>query len=186
MPTPYLLSIVTVVLILPINFVILSVFAALGAGIGELTAWFVGRGTAEVISKEKYDKQIKGLKELIDKGYGFPLIVLYALTPLPDDLLLIPVGLAKYSLKKSLIACFIGKLLMMLILTGFVLLTRDTAFGQWALSLYGLEVTDTSVKSTGESITSTIMIIGTVIITTLIVKIDWIKVGKRLKKLFKK
>jgi uncharacterized membrane protein YdjX (TVP38/TMEM64 family) len=48
--------------------------------------------------------------------YGTFAIFLFALTPLPDDLLFIPLGIMHYSLTKALLACFIGKLCMSFII----------------------------------------------------------------------
>ena len=44
--------------------------------------------------------------------YGFIAIFLFALTPLPDDLLFIPLGVMRYSLIRALIPALIGKICM--------------------------------------------------------------------------
>jgi len=47
-------------------------------------------------------------------GYLFGFFI-FALTPLPDDLLFIPLGIMRYNLPKTLLAAFFGKLVMLLI-----------------------------------------------------------------------
>ena len=39
-------------------------------------------------------------------------IFLFAALPLPDDLILVPLGMLRYSLRKALIAAFFGKVVM--------------------------------------------------------------------------
>jgi len=184
LPVPYILTVMTTLLVLPINPIILALFAALGASVGELTAWVLGWGTSEMLKKKDYIDKIKGLNELIDKGFAYPLIVLYAATPLPDDILLIALGIRRYSLKKSLVAAFIGKLLMVFSLLFAVFLAENTFIGQLVLYLFGLDVSNGTVKSTGNTIVTTITLLVTTAITVLIVMVDWRSVGKRIKKAF--
>ncbi len=182
LPMPYLISIITILLVLPINPIVLSIFAALGSSIGELSAWLLGRSFAQVVDEETYENKIKGLEALIQKGYGFWLIFLFAATPLPDDLLLIALGMQKYSLKNTLVPAFIGKLLMVLSLAFTVFIAKNTIIGQLVLSVFGLSVTNGAVTSTGNTITSTIAMAVTTLVTIIIITVDWTKVWKRLKK----
>jgi len=182
LPVPYILSILTVLLTLPINPIILALFAALGASIGELSAWLLGRGAAELMSEEFYDKKIKGLELLIEKGYGFWLVLLFAATPLPDDILLIALGMQKYSLKKSLTASIIGKFLQVISLFFIVFLAKNTLLGQLVLYAFGLDVTNGGVQSTGNTTLSTITMAITITFTIILITVDWEKLWKRLKK----
>jgi uncharacterized membrane protein YdjX (TVP38/TMEM64 family) len=52
----------------------------------------------------------------IFKKFGLPAIFIFALTPLPDDMLFIPLGLMHYSLWRALVACIAGKFVMSLII----------------------------------------------------------------------
>ena len=90
--------------------ILLGLVCGLGAGIGEFSAYLVGRGGRQLI-EEKYGKRLESAKRLIQR-YGALAIFIFAATPLPDDMLLIPLGLIKYDLKKALLACFLGKWLM--------------------------------------------------------------------------
>ena len=44
--------------------------------------------------------------------YGPLLIFIFALTPLPDDLLFIPLGISRYNFVKAFIPCLLGKIAM--------------------------------------------------------------------------
>jgi len=48
--------------------------------------------------------------------YGSVTIFIFALTPLPDDLLFIPLGMMRYKFIKAFIPCLAGKILMCFIL----------------------------------------------------------------------
>ena len=89
---------------------LLGLVCGLGAGIGEFSAYLVGRGGRELV-EEKYGRRLESMKRLIQR-YGALAIIVFAATPLPDDLLLIPLGLLRYDLKKALLACLLGKWLM--------------------------------------------------------------------------
>ncbi len=185
LPMPYLVSIVTLFLTIPVNPVFLALAAAFGASIGELSAWLFGRGAAEVIDEDTYEKKIKGLVELIRKGLAFPLIVLFAATPLPDDILLIALGMEKYSLKKSLIASFIGKLILVSILLIGAVALKNTVTGNFILYLFGLDISDGVVKSAGDPVVSTITMVVTIIITLIVIMVDWKKLFRRWKRIKK-
>jgi membrane protein YqaA with SNARE-associated domain len=56
-------------------------------------------------------KQLENAKKLVQK-YGVSIIFLFAILPLPDDVILIPLGMLRYDLKKAMIAMFTGKSIM--------------------------------------------------------------------------
>ena len=65
--------------------------------------------------------------------YGPLAIFVFALTPLPDDLLFIPLGILKYKFIKAFIPAIMGKILMIYILAYFGRLGQDIIlliFGQ--------------------------------------------------------
>lgn len=98
-----------------LNPLFVAIFAALGAALGELTGYGVGLGGEKVLEK-KYDNLFEKGREWFKKDRGFILIVLFAVTPLPDDITGILGGLFKYNLKKFLLASFLGKMIMNLAL----------------------------------------------------------------------
>ncbi len=186
LPVPYLLSIASLLLTVSVNPAFLAISAALGASIGEASAWLLGRGTAEVINEKTYESKIKGLIELIRKGLAFPLVILFAATPLPDDILLIALGMEKYPLKKSLIASFIGKLMLISGVVLGVVALKGTETGNLILYLFGLQIKNGVAQSAGDPLISSITLTVTMIITLLIIMVDWKKVARRLKSLKKR
>jgi membrane protein YqaA with SNARE-associated domain len=89
---------------------LLAISGCVGSAIGEFTGYFLGYFGRTVIS-EKQQKKMNYVLKLFRK-YGAISIFIFALTPLPDDLLLIPLGIMRYSLIKTFIPCIIGKILM--------------------------------------------------------------------------
>lgn len=93
-----------------LNPLYLGIVCGFGSTIGEFSAYLVGRGGRKVLDK-KYEKRLETAKILIKK-YGVAVIFVFALTPLPDDLVLIPLGILRYNVKRAMIAMLIGKTLM--------------------------------------------------------------------------
>ena len=92
---------------------LIAVAAGIGSSIGEFSGYLLGIGGRKVISY-KYKKKMDSLVRVFNK-YGPITIFLFALTPLPDDLLFIPMGVMRYSIVKAFIPALIGKFCMNLI-----------------------------------------------------------------------
>ncbi len=88
-----------------------SLTAGLGAGTGELAVYALGRGAARVLRDRKGVKNLQYFVRLLtEKRSLTPLLVyFFGLTPLPDQLIMIPLGVARYPLKKVWLACSLGK-----------------------------------------------------------------------------
>ncbi len=93
-----------------LNPLLLGFVTGLGSMIGEFSAYLIGRGGRRIID-DKYGTRLETAKLLVQK-YGMTIIFVFAVLPLPDDLILIPLGMLKYSLKKAMVAMFLGKLIM--------------------------------------------------------------------------
>jgi len=91
----------------------IAVAAGIGSTVGEFSGYLLGVGGRKFIS-EKYKRKMDFLMRLFNK-FGSITIFLFALTPLPDDLLFIPLGVMRYSFLKAFIPALIGKFLMSLI-----------------------------------------------------------------------
>ena len=91
----------------------IAVAAGIGSAIGEFSGYLLGVGGRKVISG-KYKKKMDFLVKVFNK-YGPITIFLFSLTPLPDDLLFIPMGVMRYSVIKAFIPALIGKFCMNLI-----------------------------------------------------------------------
>lgn len=88
----------------------IAVAGGVGSALGEFSGYLLGFGGRKVIS-EKYKRKMNFLMKLFDR-FGPVLIFFFALTPLPDDLLFIPLGVIRYSLVRALIPALIGKICM--------------------------------------------------------------------------
>jgi len=93
---------------------ILGLVSGVGCAVGELSAYLVGRGGRRIMNR-RYGDRFDAVERLIDR-YGAFIVFLAALLPIPDDLILIPLGVLKYDLRKIFVAMLTGKTLMCLAL----------------------------------------------------------------------
>ncbi|MFX1500353.1 MAG: hypothetical protein ACFFDH_05230 [Promethearchaeota archaeon] len=95
---------------------LIGLIASLGCFVGELGGYLVGRGTSELISAERNETLKQYQQFLVDHPKIAPfLIYLFGLTPLNDDVIIVPLGLIKYDIKKTIFWIWFGKLGLMLI-----------------------------------------------------------------------
>ncbi|MHA1498515.1 MAG: VTT domain-containing protein [Promethearchaeota archaeon] len=114
--------------------------ASLGCLIGELGGYLVGRGVSQIISEEQKIKLSPYQQILLEHPKLAPfLIFLAALTPINDDFITVPLGLLKYSFKKTVFWCWLGKFGLMLVF-GYNLLNLCSFLGgeSWILSIVTL------------------------------------------------
>jgi membrane protein DedA with SNARE-associated domain len=142
---------------------LLAVFAGAGAAIGEFSGYLIGLGGRKVIGN-RYKKKMDLLLKLFKK-FGPLVIFVFALTPLPDDLLFIPLGMMRYSLPVAFISALLGKFISNLIIAYAGRLSL-----QVIIDIFGVE---------GEGMS---LLIGTIIAVVLLVvvfvimfKVDWEK-----------
>lgn len=94
---------------LPVE-IALVLASALGATLGKLTVYFVAAGFRLRLSESTKDN-LKYFTRF-SRRMAFPLIVLFAATPMPDDVLYIPLGVARYPLTYYFFGVFVGKAIM--------------------------------------------------------------------------
>lgn len=119
---------------------LVGLVASLGCLVGEMGGYLIGRSGAEIVSEEKINN-LKPIQEyLINHPNLAPILIfLAALTPISDDLIVIPLGLIKYSPKKTLFFCWLGKLGFMLIFAYNLLNICHFIGGEsWILSILSL------------------------------------------------
>ena len=92
------------------NPLLLGLSSGVGSAIGEFSSYFIGKGGSKII-KERYGRQVAVTRRLLERHGAF-LVFLFALTPLPDDLLLVTYGIINYDLRKAFTAMLLGKILM--------------------------------------------------------------------------
>jgi len=111
-PIPYTIVIYLSGAFLDPFFVAIS--GGLGAALGEFSGYALGYYGRTVVNKEKRRK-MEYMVKLFDR-YGPAAIFIFALTPLPDDLLFIPLGVMRYPFLKAFVPALLGKTLMTFIL----------------------------------------------------------------------
>lgn len=166
-PVPYTLILFTLGSIESFNPVMLSVASGLGSGLGEFSGYLLGLSGRRIIS-DKNKRKMDYLLKLFGRFWPFA-IFLFALTPLPDDLIFIPLGVMQYSLLKAIIPALIGKFCMSLII---VYSARFTV--HIAREIFGVE---------GEGFSALISMIvasvSLVIIFIVMFKVDWEKIFEK-------
>ena len=90
---------------------LVGLVTGVGAALGELTGYILGYAGKEV-GERRDGKWLKRTRKWAEKRGVFPLIVLFAATPLPDDITGIIAGVISYDWKRFLLACLIGKIIM--------------------------------------------------------------------------
>ena len=164
-PIPYFPVLVTAAFNKQLDPHIIALSSAIGAVIAKMIIFYVSYYGRNILST-KTKRRILPLQRLLSK-YGGPGAFIAALTPIPDDLIYIPLGLSKYNPWKFAIATFLGKFILNeIIVLGAVFLGRPF------------------IESLGtNSIDPVYLVIGAVtsfivlgIILYLYLKIDWAKI----------
>ncbi len=98
-----------------LNPVVLGLTAGLGAALGELVGYGLGLGGRK-LSDRKFGKELLRAEKMFARYGGFVTLVVFAATPLPDDVVGVAAGVLNYQVKKFFIAVFIGKVILNTIL----------------------------------------------------------------------
>lgn len=166
-PIPYTVVIFALGGISSLNPILIALSAGLGSALGEFSGYLLGVGGRKAIG-EKYKRKMDVLA-LLFKRYGSIVIFVFALTPLPDDLLFIPLGVMRYSVIKAFVPALIGKICMNLI----VVYSGHLSIG-FIRNIFGVE---------GDWISAIIgMVLALILFVVVFVvmfKVDW---EKRLEK----
>ncbi|NHJ46150.1 MAG: TVP38/TMEM64 family protein [Asgard group archaeon] len=173
-PVPYTLALVTIATRDGTTWwyiLLMGIVAGAGASIGEASAWLLGRASKKVV-EESMEKQVSRAQNWIDKGLAPLIIFLFAATPLPDDAILVFIGLLGYSLWKTLIWCFFGKIILTAGTGLAAKFLAGTPFGAKILWAFGLTATG-EVDVPPPAWESAIIWIGTMILIGALLFIDW-------------
>ena len=112
---PYILIVYDIAQSYP-NWILLGIVSGLGAAVGEITSYIIGRiiGASKKMKSSEMGEKFHRIKlKFEEKPAGIPLTVFFfALTPLPDDAILVPLGMMKYPYWKSIPPCFLGKTIL--------------------------------------------------------------------------
>jgi len=159
-PIPYTIVIYVLGAVLDPFFVAVS--GGLGSALGEFSGYALGYYGRTVVSEERRRKMDYMVK-VFDR-YGPAAIFFFALTPLPDDLLFIPLGVMRYPFWKAFIPALLGKTLMTFILA---------YSGQQSIAI--IETLFAGSGLLGTVITFALLIL----IIVAMIKIDWEKLFEK-------
>ncbi|MHA1532776.1 MAG: YqaA family protein [Candidatus Heimdallarchaeota archaeon] len=175
-PIPYTLALVTAATdptITAWHVIVMGVFAGAGASIGEVSAWFLGKASKNVI-EDGMEKQVSRAQRWIDKGLAPIIIFVFAATPLPDDAILVFIGLLGYALWKTVIWCFLGKIVLTSATGLAAKYLGETAFGEKVLWLFGLKIGGSGVTASEPAAwISALVWVASIAIIGVVLFIDW-------------
>jgi membrane protein YqaA with SNARE-associated domain len=160
-PIPY--TIIIFLIAKQYNPILLAIAGGTGAALGEFTGYALGFYGQKIISQERRRK-MEFMVKLFGR-YGPLAIFIFALTPLPDDLLFIPLGILQYKPIKAFIPAILGKMLMIYLLAYFGRIGADVIlliFGEGNMWI-------------GMTITAVLL----AIILVLLFRIDWEKIFEK-------
>ncbi|HEY7227142.1 MAG TPA: VTT domain-containing protein [Nitrososphaeraceae archaeon] len=164
-PIPYFPVLITAAFNNNLNPTLIAISSAIGAVIAKLIIFYASYYGRNVLSPKIKDKMVP-LQRLLGRYGGIGAFVA-AVSPIPDDIVYIPLGLAKYSPWKFAISTFLGKFIFNEILVlGAIYLGKPFVNNLMANSTnidYLIVVTVGSIAALG-------------VIIYFALKIDWAKV----------
>ncbi len=165
-PIPYFPILITASFNTNFNPHIISIISALGIVAAKTIIFFISYYGRKILS-DKTKKRMRPLQNLVSR-YGWFGAFIAALTPIPDDIVYIPLGLAKYNPWKFATATFAGKFLM-----------NESIV--WGSIFLGRPFVEDILSSEGTNTTSIIIAgIGSIVVLAIIVyfslRINWARV----------
>jgi len=158
-PIPYLILFYYIGASRILDPIIVSLSGGLGATFGEFILYVVGLGGRKIIS-ENTIKNVEFFKRALDR-YGPIIIFIFAATPLPDDIIYPTLGIMKYDVSKTFLACFFGKTL----LTAFVVFSGYYSYEYIRFMLGGNDI-----------LSSVVITVLAIVFTIVVIKTDWSKI----------
>jgi membrane protein DedA with SNARE-associated domain len=109
-PIPSFVLLATMAVDQEFNIHILAILGAITTTVAKQIIFYVSYGGGRIIG-EKTRKRMRPFERLV-KRYGGGAVFIAAATPIPDDLVYIPLAIAKYNPKRFFVATLAGKLLL--------------------------------------------------------------------------
>jgi len=148
---------------------ILALISAFTATVAKQIIFYASYGGRRMIS-EKTKKRMRPFQKLV-KRYGGAAAFVAAATPIPDDMVYIPLGLAKYNPKRFFIATLSGKIVLCYIV---VLISHYT----------GLSILEPILEDIDDpfAIYAGIIVFGAIMtaIVILLLRLDWARILGRV------
>ena len=164
-PLPSFLLLATMAVGEQFNMHIMVLLFAISATIAKQIIFMASYGGRKII-KEKTRQRLKPFERLV-KRYGASAAFVAAATPVPDDLVYIPLGLAKYNPLKFFIATFLGKIVL-----SYVIVLLSRLFGLSFVEPWIKQVDDITTIYIGIAVFAALM----TIVIVLILRLDWEKI----------
>ena len=168
-PIPSFLLLATMAVGTQFDIHILAIIAAFTATAAKQIIFYISYGGRKIIS-EKTKKRMEPFQKLV-KRYGGTAAFVAAATPIPDDIVYIPLGLAKYDPRKFFVATLLGKLVLC-----YVVVIISHYMGLSVLEPILEEIKDPLPVYIG------IIILGAIMTITIILllRLDWAKILGRI------
>ena len=144
---------------------LISAFTATGA---KIIVFSVSYGGRRIIG-EKSRKRMRPFERLIKK-YGAAAAFFAAATPMPDDLIYVPLGLAKYNPKRFIIATLAGKIIL-----SYIIVFMSHYFGLSLVEPFLEDIEDVNTIYIGIAVFAAIM----TAVVILLPKLDWQRIMGR-------
>ncbi len=141
---------------------ILALLSAITATVAKQIIFFVSFSGRKIMS-EKTRKRMRPFERLV-KRYGAAAAFFAAATPMPDDIIFVPLGLAKYSPKRFFIATLTGKIVL-----SYIIVFVSHYVGLSFIEPFLENIDDTTPVYIG------IIIFGAIMtaVIVLLLKLDW-------------
>jgi len=144
---------------------ILALLSAVTATIAKQIIFYLSYGGRRIIN-EKTRKRIKPFERVV-KRYGAAAAFIAAATPIPDDLVYVPLGLAKYNPKRFFIATLTGKIVL-----SYAIVLISHYLGMSLIQPFLENISDPTPIYIGIVIFGVMMTISIV----LLLRLDWQKI----------
>lgn len=151
------------------NIHLLAIFSALTATGAKQIIFYISYGGARILS-EKTRKRMKPFERLVKK-YGGAAAFIAAATPIPDDLVYIPLGIAKYNPKRFFLATLSGKILL-----SYIIVLTSHFVGLSLLEPILEQIEDPTPIYIGMIVFATVL----TAVVILLLRLDWAKVLGRI------
>jgi len=160
-PLPHFIFLATMAVGDQFNIHVLALLSAVTAAGAKQIIFYASYTGRRILGKET-KRRMKPFQRLV-KRYGGAAAFIAAATPIPDDLVYIPLGLAKYNPKRFFVATLTGKIVL-----SYIIVLSSHFFGD-ALDPYLEQVEDPTAIYAG----IIVFAVALTVIVILMFRLDW-------------
>ena len=143
----------------------LALISAVTATAAKQVIFYISYGGRKIID-EKTRKRMKPFERLV-KRYGAVAAFVAAATPIPDDLIYVPLGLARYNPLRFFISTLAGKIVL-----GYAIVYISRGFG-----LSFIDPLLKEIHGTGELYIGIVIFVGMMTtVVVLLLRLDWARI----------